>query len=296
MKKLSFLVLVTISCLKIHAQCSGLAGEDLYFCDQNDFFSQDFQLGSSDSTIDISNFTFSWSLLNPNPNFPIYPSLYLSDTTILNPELINFHSNLSFVLSSTDSLNQICMDTVTVSSAQYAICLADCISYISQGDSTSIFTCNYPISEPPLTVLVTEGIDTIYGPSVYYDYEVNLPYVSPTESTNYYITTKNNNGCLTSFTCTIYVTLTNVTEAELSEIIVTKNPFNDQLSFSANSIKNYNLNYQIVSSVGKILKIGNLKKYNNINTSHFSNGIYFLKINDEGKTLRTFKLLKTFNY
>lgn len=78
----------------------------------------------------------------------------------------------------------------------------------------------------------------------------------------------------------------------LENITIYPNPTNSILNISIPSELNFSVNYEIYNNLGQVIKSSNSSSSDlQINTSEFSNGIYFIKLNFENnsKTLRFIK-------
>lgn len=88
--------------------------------------------------------------------------------------------------------------------------------------------------------------------------------------------------------------LSSVDYSELiKDLKIYPNPSTDVLTINMYNIDNLQLDYQIVDINGKILKTGeNIENETNINVSTFASAIYFLKITNQNKEVKTFKIIK----
>ncbi len=78
-----------------------------------------------------------------------------------------------------------------------------------------------------------------------------------------------------------------------ANITVYPNPVKEFLIVDFNSKKLQNATYQLFDGTGRILNKGELKNVtNDINTSTLHSGMYILSISSEGKTVKTFKIIK----
>lgn len=278
-KELTPLFLLLIASLNLNAQCDGVAGVDINFCDVYTVGADSITLGSLDNEINDSNYSFEWYAIF-DPFFIDCQSYYvdanqiLNDVNILNPTINVFpKGNTTLILSVTDSLNSTCLDTVQLKVSGANGCLAECVHQITEGDSITLSSyCLWPIIEP-----VT----------------VNEITVAPAESTSYNISMIDGFGCEYFESCLVMVFPSSIKEFGLSEIKILNNPFNNEIRFTIDELKNYNLDFKISNLEGKILQKGKLKKFNQINSSNFSNGIYFLNILNNQQILKTIKLIKS---
>ena len=90
----------------------------------------------------------------------------------------------------------------------------------------------------------------------------------------------------------IYTLATNESAMQ-KKITVYPNPVKDFLIVDFNSEKLQNAKYQLFEGTGRIINQGGLRDLKNeINTSTLNSGMYILSISSEGKTMKTFKIIK----
>ena len=90
----------------------------------------------------------------------------------------------------------------------------------------------------------------------------------------------------------IFVLATNENSIQ-KNITVYPNPVKDFLIVDFNSEKLVKSSYQLFDGTGRIINKGELKDLKTeINTSTLSSGLYMLSISSEGKTVKTFKIIK----
>ena len=90
----------------------------------------------------------------------------------------------------------------------------------------------------------------------------------------------------------IYTLATNESAVQ-KKITVYPNPVKDFLIVDFNSEKLQNAKYQLFEGTGRIINQGGLRDLKNeINTSTLNSGMYILSISSEGKTMKTFKIIK----
>ena len=76
-------------------------------------------------------------------------------------------------------------------------------------------------------------------------------------------------------------------------ISVYPNPVKDFLIVDLSSEKIKNAKYQLFDGSGKVIHQGDLKNIKNeINTSTLVSGLYILSINSDGRSIKTFKIIK----
>ena len=87
------------------------------------------------------------------------------------------------------------------------------------------------------------------------------------------------------------------TGVELADISVSMktfpNPAKDILTLQINDFNIANLQYKLYRMDGKLIKSGQVKGIEtNINMSKVTAAVYFLSVNKDGKTIKTFKIVK----
>ena len=81
--------------------------------------------------------------------------------------------------------------------------------------------------------------------------------------------------------------------ANQNSITIYPNPVKDFLIVDLSGEKFKNPTYQLFDGTGRIISIGELKnRKTEINTSTLSSGLYILSVLSEGKTIKTFKIIK----
>ena len=79
----------------------------------------------------------------------------------------------------------------------------------------------------------------------------------------------------------------------VQDIKVFHNPSTDILTINSIHSNGLELDYQIVDMTGKVVKTEkNITNETNINVSAFPSAIYFLKITNQNKEIKTFKIIK----
>lgn len=79
----------------------------------------------------------------------------------------------------------------------------------------------------------------------------------------------------------------------IQDIKVFPNPSTDILTINSIHSNGLELDYQIVDMTGKVVKTEkNIGNETNINVSTFPSAIYFLKITNQNKEVKTFKIIK----
>lgn len=79
----------------------------------------------------------------------------------------------------------------------------------------------------------------------------------------------------------------------VKDLKVFPNPSTDVLTLNMINTSDLQLDYQIVDSNGKVLKAEkNIANETNITVSTFPSAIYFLKVTNQNKEVKTFKIIK----
>ena len=88
--------------------------------------------------------------------------------------------------------------------------------------------------------------------------------------------------------------LSNTKFAKNIKLTAYPNPTTDYLKIDLNNYESNNVTFQLFNINGKILKSGkiNNNQVTKINTTKLNSAIYILKINDNNKQIKTFKIIK----
>jgi len=120
---------------------------------------------------------------------------------------------------------------------------------------------------------------------------------TPTYTGNFYATSVNSNGCISQPSNSIYVAFAGIDGTnDDNNYRVYPNPFSDKVILVNNNYENDVIKINIFNILGEVIDIETQYLKNNsitLNTSKLETGVYFLKINVNGKTIIK-KLIKTF--
>jgi len=240
-------------------------------------------------------YTYSWEcnynyVVGPN-TYILTASVFLSDTTIANPNLIyTVESPVTFILNVTDVLGQISIDTITVSFSIFGTHLLEWTHNMLVGDSVQfVSTPNVGGGTPPFNYLWKPN-NGLNDSTSYTNF-----WVKPEVSTSYYITVTDSVGCVVSGTPVFHVY---IGSADLNEIhnksdkniLLFPNPTDGTL-FLKSEEENIDL-LQIYNQEGELLLTHNNFKNNEIDISKFENGTYIILISINTETIIT-KIIKT---
>jgi hypothetical protein len=133
-------LLLFFAIIQAKSQCLITLGPDETIC--TDFGQAEFTLGQNLFVMDgIPPYSYSWSCEVETFFFDYTASDFLNDTTLAEPELIDFGiDSLTFVLTVTDSEGNTCSDSINVFICSFGIDLADGQFTIDQGDTVSIYS------------------------------------------------------------------------------------------------------------------------------------------------------------
>ena len=135
------------------AQCNVSLGDDIHVCQTWEATS--FPVTALGSDLVIANatapFTYQWSM-EPISYFSttFHASGFLDDTTSANPAVLEiWEDSLTFFLKVEDANEQMCYDTIIVSTSLFNTHLGNLTFYINEGDSVLLFggpnvASNYP--------------------------------------------------------------------------------------------------------------------------------------------------------
>lgn len=123
-----------------------------------------------------------------------------------------------------------------------------------------------------------------------------LTVVNPTTTTIYTVTGISANGCQTAKTLTQTVsecTGLNTIEGDVSGILIYPNPFDARFMISSSGAV---ISFSIYNATGQLIDASNAMLIEGVgmevDLSREANGIYFLKIMNENRSVRTFKVVK----
>ncbi len=288
MKKHIYILIICFALLSSNSfgQCIANAGKDTTLCVT--FRIDTFRLGTTTTaTNGKPPYTFNWSC---NYNFlntsTLTASDFLDDSTSANPRLLDHNSDtLAFYLSVTDSLGNICKDTIVIRfCGNYAWTPDSKFASINLGDTTTIIPSvangcaplsfqwfpNYNISDP-----------NIENPSVW-----------PDTSTQYYSIVTDAAGCQAlAGTFDVFVNPLNSSELKKEQSLFNINPNplidNSSINTDLNDLKIF-----FYDVMGRMIHESNTQHSIEINRAEFkSAGIYFYTVFKDNTIISQGKLI-----
>ncbi len=121
--------------------------------------------------------------------------------------------------------------------------------------------------------------------------------VSPTVTSTYSVTGVDVNGCEANTVLTqsvsICTSINNISSNQNLMLQIYPNPANDVITINYDGLNETNSSIEITNTVGKIIMIQDVanETLKNINVSNLSNGIYFVQLKQNGKSIATKKLV-----
>ncbi|MBA2422529.1 MAG: T9SS type A sorting domain-containing protein [Chitinophagales bacterium] len=261
--------------LNTYGQCTANAGKDSTFCVSIGIDA--FYLGGSPSVIGgTPPYTYTWTCSYSILNSLFYSaSDYLNDTSTANPLLIEHNSDtLAFYLTVSDSLGNICSDTIIVKFCSYVWSLEDKFVVINQGDTTQL----YPGIGSGCPPLLYE-----WSPNYYIsDPNVSDPFVSPDTTTYYIAMVTDSAGCQGyDEPFEVYVIPTGTNDHQIPHVIIDifPNPLYDRSTIRILRPDRSELKIEFYDAFGRVIKqmriIDNLTE---IKRDDFKAGIFFYRV------------------
>ena len=277
MKKLILIFIITLTLIHIsfesNGQCIADAGNDMSICIS---MIDSFYLGGS-STVPLGTppYTYAWSCEYIIGNMVYTASDYLDDTTVANPQLLGTNQDsLTFYLTVSDSLGNICQDTILIKFCWIGYLLFDLIEYIAPGDTISLYS-NIWGNCSPLAYTWTPD----YNIS---DLNIGSPLVWPDTSTIYYHIVTDSIGCQSfEMPFRVYVIPTGTSESiNEVELQLFPNPASSDVKVEINGIPEVQL--EIFNSIGQLIESRKIKNTSSIDVSDYSTGIYYFTFMSKG--------------
>jgi len=124
----------------LHGQCLMTLGPDETIC--TSLSPAEYTLGENVQIMDaVPPYTYSWSCEVETFFFTYTASDFLNDTTLAQPELIDFGiDSIAFELTITDAEGNTCSDSISLFICSFGVDLGDGNFTINQGDTTSIYS------------------------------------------------------------------------------------------------------------------------------------------------------------
>ena len=114
----------------------------------------------------------------------------------------------------------------------------------------------------------------------------------PTQDTSYYLECINDLFCSTSVVIEVYVDTcaTSISSLNSDDIMIYPNPASDEIFINFNSTNYYDI--KLIDILGRELVYRQeVNNFIHIKTSEFSQGTYFIRIEDQLGVLQTYKVL-----
>lgn len=297
MKK-SILVLTTLFCFyygSIIGQCFTNAGPDIIIC-TNMFGVDTTQIGVTSSTIGgIPPYTYSWET-----NYTVTVGIttitktaseFLNDTTLETPLVVASAENpVIFILTVTDSIGNICTDTVVIQFSHFMINLGYLTFNIAQGDSIYLnYGTNVSSNFPPFQYLWKPNIGLSDSTSYAF-------WAKPNSSVAYYVTLTDSAGCSIEVAPYYYINVSpvglNEFKNERFKITAFPNPTKGIINFFGEYENNCNLLFEFFDTKGQLIKKTESKDRTfQLKTDAFSKGIIFYKVTEQGNLKGEGKLI-----
>lgn len=280
------IVLIIISLNQTMGQCSVDVGNNMTVCVDLGLF--ELTLGE-DLIIDNGTppYTYAWSCNYSIGSLDFTASDFLNDTTLANPELIDWvDDSLEFHISVTDLNQNTCSDTLLVFFCQYGITLEDKQTTIMQGDTTQLYPGVYGNCDPVEYQWVPD-----YNIS---DPNVPNPLVWPGTTTYYVATAIDSAGCeITDETFEVFVNPLNTIELEgNTSIKIFPNPMTDFVVVEISGFSMNNLRIALYDSQGRIVSETNISgNRTKIKKENLHAGLYIYQLFQNNQPMGQGKLI-----
>lgn len=293
MKYFYFIFLLTVPFLS-QAQCLADAGPDQHIC--SSFLSPNgdtLQLGGQPTASGgTAPYTYSWSFHDSiGANIHVYASDFLNDTAIANPELsMSWENDMTYILKVTDANNQVCYDTVVITSSIFVGHLGQYGMTVNAGDTiTFLFGTNISSNRPVKSYLWRPNHGMIDSTS-------ENPTVAPTRSTAYHVVITDSAGCSATGGDYVFVTVNHVGLEEdysLKEIEIYPNPVRGRLHISLpRELADETLVFVLSDATGKVVE--SFHNYSNEEIEAeitLPDGLFLLKIFRDAQLLAMRKVV-----
>lgn len=269
-----------------NSQCIVDAGEDIHIClDQ----SGNFDTVKINASIleGTEPYTIKWLYSYQFPGIQLTErgSDILNDTSLLNPLVVQWPalSSTYLTVSVTDSSGNTCTDSMMYSYSLFNMTLEDRRSFISKGDTTSIYS-NIKSGFPPYTYQWTPN----YNIS---DTTANAPFVWPEHNQSYQVAVTDSKGCQHILAWEVMVSSTNVDEPKSGVFKVYPNPVTGTLFFESDYKSLHNAVVDITDVNGRSLI---KEKLDNdcIDVNSLTKGIYFYTLSNRNQVIHSGSFIK----
>ncbi len=279
------------------AQCTADAGPDKILC--NYLGVDTIQIGGNPSaTSGTPPFTYSWSanytITIGTLTFHYYASDFLNDTTLANPSIINAFNEIDsmfFVLTVTDSSNNVCSDSVLIRFSNWTVNLGTVTFNILQGD-TAYYNWGPNIGGgiPPFQYLWKPNSGLLDSIST------NGFITQPDSSNVYYVTITDSAGCVAVgppfvFVNVMPVGLTYINSGKFS-FTVSPNPSGSFTNFNISGNLKEKLLYEFYDAQAHLnYEVETSDTSLRLDNALFSKGLNFYKIIYQNTIIGTGKFI-----
>lgn len=237
------------------AQCIADAGNDTTVC-FNPGGSYINIGGSPTASGGVPPYTYTWEA-NRNyvvgqDTFSYFASDFLNDTTIANPKMQVYSDSLTFFLTVTDSVGNVCKDTINIFCCMY-IMKSHIAVHLQAGDSANIYPSVNSSCGGPFKFLWQPDYNISDPTSAY-------PLVWPDSSLKYTVVITDSRGCQYYDYCEVIVSTVGIKQKneENFELQIFPNPAKNVLNISYElPFTGKSADFQIYNSLGK--KINNFQ-------------------------------------
>ena len=234
--------------------------------------------GNPTATGGIEPYVYSWSTNYRIGSNSYGASYFLDDSTKSNPRIINdAPDNLKFKLQVVDDSGTQAEDSIKIRFSRFGYLLMDCIAFINQGDTVSLFG-NMGLGIEPLSYFWSPN----YNIS---DTSEASPKAWPDTTVNYYVYATDSIGCVSEISsCWISVNTTGIFSIhdDLTNSKVFPNPITNYSTIKLDKVITNDLSIHIISATGQTVLID--KFYSTpylIGDKIFNKGIYIYVIKNE---------------
>jgi len=282
------LILIVFS-IRSQGQLIVNAGNDTILCFGTHGIDTTIIGGNPTASGGIEPYSYSWSANFKIGSHSYGASYFLDDTTLANPRLISSASkDLKLKLVVTDNIGAQNEDSITIGISTFLSLAMDCIEFINQGDTASLWGDWYG-GIGPLSYTWSPN----YNIS---DTTAASPKAWPDTTVAYSVFKTDSIGCVSRTSiCSIYVntTGTNSINYDLENSIVCPNPIDNNSIITVNKDITKDLIIYIVNSIGQTILMDKISLTSFvIGDKIFNKGIYFYVIMDETNIISHGRFIK----